>query len=60
MRADDLRFAGTPHTEIRFSGTPDHQSATRSDRTNLPDQVEAGVPYRDVRIEYRLQNTIDE
>ncbi|MTD55104.1 hypothetical protein [Amycolatopsis pithecellobii] len=58
MRAGELRFDEKPHTDIRFSGTPGHQPLTRSDRTNLPDRVDAGVEYRDVRIEYRLENQI--
>jgi hypothetical protein len=27
---------------------------SRSERTNLPDRVEADVRYRDVRVDYRL------
>ena len=54
MHADELRFVEPPETEIRFSGEPGHESASGSDRTNLPETVEPGVTYRNVRVDYRL------
>jgi hypothetical protein len=41
VQADKLRFDERPETEIRFFGEPGHESASGSDRTNLPDRVEA-------------------
>jgi hypothetical protein len=54
VEADELRFDEPPETEVRFSGEPSHESASGSDRTNLPEKVEAGVRYRDIRVDYRL------
>jgi hypothetical protein len=54
IEADELRFDEPPETEVRFFGEPGHESASGSDRTNLPDKVEAGVRYRNVRVDYRL------
>jgi hypothetical protein len=54
VRADDLRFDKTPETEVRFFGEPGHQSASGSDRANLPDEVEPGVTYRNISVDYRL------
>ncbi|MFL5875488.1 MAG: hypothetical protein ACJ76T_06290 [Solirubrobacteraceae bacterium] len=58
VRADELRFDEPPETEVRFSGEPGHESASGSDRTNLPETVEAGVTYRNVRIDYRAASRL--
>ncbi len=54
MRADELRFADEPLTAVRFHGSPGRESTSRSERTNLPERVEAGTGYSDVRVDYRL------
>jgi hypothetical protein len=53
VRARRLRFHSKPDTEVEFSGTPDHESDTHTERENLPDEVEPGVTYRDVRVRWR-------
>jgi hypothetical protein len=58
LRANELRFDESPQTEVRFSGQPDHESAAGSDRTNLPEKVDPGVTYRNVRIDYRLASRL--
>jgi hypothetical protein len=58
LEADELRFDEPPETEVRFFGEPGHESASGSDRTNLPEKVEAGVTYRDVRVDYRLASRL--
>jgi hypothetical protein len=58
LEADELRFGQPPKTEVRFFGEPGHESASGSDRTNLPDKVEPGVMYRDVRVDYRLASRL--
>ena len=60
VEADELRFDQPPETEVRFFGEPGHESASGSDRTNLPDKVEPGVTYRDVRVDYRLASRLAE
>lgn len=54
VRAHDLSFGTEPHTEVRFHGSPGRQSISGSKRAGLPDQVEAGIRYPDVRVDYRL------
>jgi len=49
-----MRFAEEPDTEVSFFGSPGRESVSGSERTNLPDPVEAGVDYDDVRVDYRL------
>ena len=60
VEADELRFDQPPETEVRFFGEPGHESASGSDRTNLPDNVEPGVTYRNVRVDYRLASRLAE
>jgi hypothetical protein len=54
VQADELRFDEQPETDVRFFGEPGHESDSGSDRTNLPEKVEPGVTYRNIRVDYRL------
>ena len=54
VRAQQLRFGEMPETRTEFTGAPAYESATDSDRVNLPQRVEKDVTYRDVRVHYRL------
>lgn len=54
VEAKELHFYQVPQTSVVFTGEPDHQSASGCDRTNLPDRVQEGVSYHDIRVEYRL------
>lgn len=56
--AESLRFGREPDTEVRFHGSPGHESFSGSERTNLPEPVEAGTEYRDVRVHYRLATAL--
>jgi hypothetical protein len=58
VQAHRLRFDERPQTEVRFFGEPGHESASGSDRTNLPERVEPRVTYRDVRVDYRLASRL--
>jgi hypothetical protein len=58
VQADELRFDEPPETDVRFFGEPGHESASGSDRTNLPEKVEPGVTYRNVRVDYRLASRL--
>ncbi|MEU5465090.1 hypothetical protein ACH4KU_06725 [Streptomyces althioticus] len=55
VRADHVRFTAPPRTAVRFPGTGERTSVSRSDRTNLPDTVEPDVDYHDVTVHYRLE-----
>jgi hypothetical protein len=54
VRARRLRFTEVPQTSTKFTGTPGHESASGSDRANLPERVERGVTYHDVWVDYWL------
>jgi hypothetical protein len=53
VKAKRLRFKRVPETEVRFSGEPDHDSESGSQRKNLPEEVEPGVTYRNVEVLWR-------
>lgn len=58
VRARRLRFGEKPRTRTEFSGTPGHESASGSDRVNLPQRVDKDVTYRCVRVDYRLASAL--
>lgn len=60
VHADRLRFTAPPRTAVRFPGTGERTSVSRSDRTSLPDTVEPDVDYHDVTVRYRLETGLRE
>jgi hypothetical protein len=60
VRAARLRFGRRPVGEVGFSGDPDSDTASRSDRENLPDEVEPEVTYRDVNVRWRATARLPE
>ncbi|HEX4818313.1 MAG TPA: hypothetical protein VFV66_36710 [Nonomuraea sp.] len=57
-RARELRHHERPDVEVHTAAEPSGRSASISDRTNLPERVEANVTYRDVRIDFRVVGTL--
>jgi hypothetical protein len=49
-QARRLRFRRRPETEVEFRGSPEVESDSYTERENLPDEVEPGKTYRDVRV----------
>ena len=58
VRAASLLFHIASDSQVRFSGTPGRESLSKSSRTNLADPVGEEVSYEDVRVDYRLANTL--
>lgn len=58
VRARRLRFETVPETKVWFEGEPGHESSSETERENLPDEVEPGVTYRDVRVRWRASSRI--
>jgi hypothetical protein len=52
VRAKELRLGKVPKTRVWFSGDPDVRGSIRSERANLPEEVEPDVTYRDVRVRW--------
>ena len=53
VRAKKLRFRRVPETKVEFTGESERDQVSVSERENLPDEVEPGVTYRDVRVRWR-------
>lgn len=59
VEAEELYFHEAPRAEVTFSGSPGRRSTKRSRRVHLPEPVEPGVDYREVRVEYDFAVSID-
>jgi hypothetical protein len=53
VKARRLRFSSKPETDVEFSGEPEIESDSHTERENLPEEVERGVTYRDVEVRWR-------
>lgn len=60
VKAKRLRFRERPKTQVEIHGAlhepeghGELETASGSERQNLPDEVEPGVTYRDVRVRWR-------
>ena len=62
VRAKKLRFKSKPKTKVEFDKraeanldgiAPEIESGSGSKRENLPDEVEPGVEYRDVKVRWQ-------
>jgi hypothetical protein len=67
VRAKRMRFASKPETEVDFHGeahTPEGRSDLRtssgSERKNLPEEVEPGKVYRDVRVRWQASARLED
>ena len=58
VRARELRFGAVPDTEVWFEGEPAERSSSKSERENLPEEVEPGVTYRDVKVRWQARSRI--
>ena len=58
VRAHSLRFGAVPDTEVRFEGEPGERSSSRTERENLPEEVEAGKIYRDIGVRWTARARI--
>ena len=58
VKARELRFEEVPETEVRFSGHPERESASGTDRENLPDEVEPDVTYRNPEVRLRIASAL--
>jgi hypothetical protein len=64
VKARQLKFGRVPETRVWFEGDPGERSSSETERQNLPEEVEPGVTYRDVRVRWnarsRLVHPVDE
>jgi hypothetical protein len=67
VKAKKLRFRSKPETEVEFhgeaevpEGRSEVESASGSERKNLPEEVEPGVTYKDVRVRWGAAARIED
>jgi hypothetical protein len=67
VKADSLRFRERPRTDVELHGEvvepsrrEEMETASGSERRNLPEEVEPGVTYRDVGVRWRAVARIKE
>jgi hypothetical protein len=53
VKARELRFDEVPKAEVRFWGDPKRVSVSGTERKNLPESVQRGVRYRNVKVQLR-------
>ena len=56
--AKEIVFETVPNVTVTFSGDPRNVNVWHSDRTNLPDQVQPHVIYRDAGIRLVITSTL--
>jgi hypothetical protein len=54
VRAKELKFGKVPKTRLWFEGDPGHDSRSKVERENLPEEVEPGVTYRNVKVDWSV------
>jgi hypothetical protein len=54
----ELRFEKVPDPEVRFRGNTERNSVWTSRRTNLPDEIEEDVVYREAGIKLRIATEV--
>lgn len=66
VQAKQLRFREKPKTKVELhgevrqpEGQGELQTTSGSERRNLPDEVEPGVTYRNVRVRWRAAARLD-
>jgi len=60
VRADSLRFDRQPETEVEFVGRSVEEQDSGSERVNLPEEVEPGKTYRNVRVGWRAAAWVED
>jgi hypothetical protein len=58
VRARSLRFGVVPKVKVWFEGEPAERSSSKTERENLPEEVEEEEEYRDVRVSWRARSRI--
>jgi hypothetical protein len=65
VKAKEVTFGRVPEKkEVRYYGEPDHETDAKVERENIPEEPEAGVIYRDVKVNWsvaqRIVHPVDE
>jgi hypothetical protein len=55
VRMRSIRFGAVPPTRVWFEGFPDEAHSLRSERENLPEEVQPGATYEGVTVQWRAR-----
>lgn len=59
VKAKELSFGRVPEKKkVRYFGEPDHETRVEVERENIPEEPEAGVTYRDVKVSWSVAQRI--
>ncbi len=60
VKMRELHFEKAPNPEVHFRGNTGRNSLWKSERENLPDEVQEGVVYRNAGVRLRIASeTVD-
>jgi hypothetical protein len=60
LRADEVRFECKPEVEVEAYADSPATAESRSERENLPDELEPGTTYRDFAVRWRVAARLNE
>ena len=58
VKAKELKFGRVPEKKVSYEGNPDHETKVEVERENIPEEPEAGVTYRDVKVNWSVAQRI--
>jgi hypothetical protein len=58
VKAKELKFGRVPEKKVTYEGDPDHETRSKVERENIPEEPEAGVTYRDVKVSWSVAQRI--
>lgn len=59
VKAKEVRFKRKPNTKTRFWGDRELDTISGTERENIPDEVQPGIEYRDVRVRLLISGELD-
>lgn len=58
-KAKEVRFGRVPERrKVTYYGEPGHDTDAKVERENIPEEPEAGVTYRDVKVDWEVAQRI--
>lgn len=59
VKAKEVKFGKVPERrKVTYYGNPDHETDAEVERENIPEEPEAGVTYRDVKVDWAVAQRI--
>lgn len=59
VKAREVKFGKVPEKrKVSYYGNPDHETDAEVERENIPEEPEAGVTYREVKVDWSVAQRI--